>query len=77
MELAKAGVTGEVIVEFIVTASGNVAEPHVVNQCHPEFARAAIEAVLASKYKPGILDGRPVNSRVRVPIVFDLKEVKE
>ena len=70
--LNKAGVTGEATVGFIVDREGAVREAHVVKATHPEFGVAAVEAVNQWKFKPGQKSGVAVNTRMQVPIVFNL-----
>jgi protein TonB len=70
------GMTGWAIVEFTVTAMGNVIEASVVGNCgwiknasqegecggspNGVFDSAAIKAVLKFKYKPKVVDGVPI-----------------
>lgn len=37
----------------------------------PEFEEAARQAFLSLPFRPGILDGNPVKSRIRIEVVFD------
>jgi protein TonB len=73
-ELRKAGLSGEVQVEFIVDAQGAVREAIAVNSTWREFESAAIEAVSKWRFVPGQKDGRPVGARLRMPIVFRLSD---
>jgi TonB family protein len=70
--LMKTGQQGKAVVEFIVTTNGDVVQPHVINDCDPLFAQAAIACVLKWKFTPGIRDGHLVNTRMSVPIEFQL-----
>jgi protein TonB len=70
------GMTGWVIVEFTVTESGTVKDPHVIENCgqiknarneedcldnpNSVFDSAAVKAALKFKYKPKVIDGNPV-----------------
>lgn len=67
-----AGLVGEVVVEFIVDIKGHVAEAHVVRSNNPGFERAAIDAVLKWEFEPGMKNGRAVNTRIQLPVVFSL-----
>jgi iron complex outermembrane recepter protein len=75
--LRKAGQEGKAIVEFIVTTNGDVVDAHVINDCDPLFARAAIAAVLKWKFSPGMRDGRIVNTKMSAPIEFQLPSQTE
>ncbi len=66
------GNKGDVVLEFVVDSTGEVRNPSIVQSTHPEFEAPAIEALLKWKFKPAIVDGRPVNTRMRQPIHFDL-----
>jgi protein TonB len=72
LELRKAGITGDALVELIVSSSGETVEVHAVSASHPLFAAAAVEAVRRCKYEPGYKFGKPVNTRMQVPLHFDL-----
>lgn len=71
-ELRKARVSGEALVEFIVTANGTVRDPRVVKATHAEFGDAAVAAVHKWQFHPGMLNGKPVDTKMIVPLVFDL-----
>lgn len=57
---AAKGVEGVVLVEFDVTAEGNVVNPRVISSSNSCFDRAAVKAVSGWKYPPDMRDGRPV-----------------
>ncbi len=80
--------SGWVIVEFTVTEQGTVSNPFVVENCgrilHPGqpiecvdspnsiFDSAATKAALKFKYKPKIMNGKPVaTAGVRTKIIFE------
>jgi len=73
-QLRKNGVAGEAVVDFVVDAEGNVAEPVAVRMTHEDFGAAAVDAVRRWQFKPGMKDGRPVATQLQVPIVFTLNE---
>lgn len=57
------GLEGYVDLKFVVTEAGTVEDPVVTYSTSSLFERAAIRAVLKFKYKPRVVDGKPV----RVP----------
>jgi TonB family protein len=63
---------GRVLMEFIITDTGNVANPIVVRSNNPWFERAALDSILKWKFKPGEVDGRPVNVRAQQLLQFEL-----
>ena len=71
--LRRAGVTGSVVIEFMVDTTGTVQDPFAVESTRPEFEQSAIQAVKQWKFTPGIMNGREVNTRMRVPIHFTLQ----
>ncbi len=73
-KMAAAGIPGEVTVEMVVDAKGNVASAKVQNSSNPEFDEAAITAVVQWKFDPGQRNGRKVNTRATQLIKFDPKD---
>lgn len=71
-----AGIEGYVDIEFGISKTGAVIDPHVI-EAYPSsiFNRAAIRAILKWKYKPRIEDGEPVERYgVQVRISFELQD---
>jgi protein TonB len=73
-EMRRAGISGEVTVAFIVDMNGNVVEAYAVKSTQREFESPAVQAVMKWKFKPGRKGGRAVNTRMQVPIVFNLSD---
>ena len=71
-ELKRAGIDGRVRVGFIVDSQGNVILPYIVSSTNRGFERAAIEALQKWKFRPGMKNGRKVNTRVEQPITFNV-----
>lgn len=72
----KEGIEGHVLLEFVVTETGTVRDV-VVLEAEPSdvFERAAIKAVLKFKYKPRIVDGKPVETvGVRNRFAFEISD---
>jgi protein TonB len=73
--MRRAGIEGEVLVEFIVDTNGNVRNPFVVRSTQREFEAAAIQAISKWKFRPGRRGGRDVNTgRVQQPFSFKINE---
>ena len=70
------GIEGYVVLEFIVTKTGAVRDPFVVEAKPPGiFDRAAISAALKFKYKPKVVNGEPIDvAGVRNRITFELSD---
>jgi periplasmic protein TonB len=71
-EMRREGVSGEVVVEFIVDTTGTVRNAFAESSDHREFEAEAVRAVMKWKFKPGRKEGHVVNSRMQLPIVFKL-----
>ncbi len=69
-------IEGYVMLEFVVTTTGAVRDPVVIEAKPPGFfERAAIQAALKFKYRPKVIDGEPVEvSGVRNRIVFEMSD---
>ncbi len=70
------GIEGYVVLEFIVTKTGAVTNPVVVEAKPPGiFDRSAINAALKFKYKPKVVNGEPIDvAGVRNRITFELAD---
>lgn len=75
-ERKREGISGTVIVEFIVDARGNVRQPFAVKSDYPDFAAAAVSAVSKWRFRPGMKGGQAVATRMQVPIVFSLNSAE-
>jgi protein TonB len=71
-EARKSGLTGEVVVEFLVNELGEVESPRAVRTSDPVFVESALKAAARWRFEPGRKDGRPVRFRMAVPFVFTL-----
>lgn len=68
----KAGIQGRVFVEFIVDKEGNVENPKVMRGIGGGCDVEAVRVVKKAKFTPGMKDGKPVNVRYSLPIIFSL-----
>ena len=70
------GIEGYVVLEFVVTKTGSVRDPVVVEAKPPGiFDRAASNAALKFKYKPKVVNGEPIEvTGVRNRITFELAD---
>lgn len=66
----RAGVDGKVFVLAFVDESGNVSNAEIVKGIGSGCDEAAMDAVLQTKFKPGIQRGKPVKVKITIPIVF-------
>lgn len=70
--LKRESIEGRVRVEFVVDTEGRVHHPFVIESTHPGFEEAAMIGVARWKFRPGMKNGRKVNTRMQVPIVFKI-----
>lgn len=73
-EAKREGLSGEVVVEFLVDETGRVLEPRVVRSTHRIFEASSLRAVAKWKFEPGRREGRVVRFRMAVPVVFNLND---
>lgn len=74
VEMRQAGISGEVVVEFVVDRDGAVTNAFALRSSRPEFEAAAVAAVSSWKFRPGQKGGQDVDTRLQIPIVFTLSE---
>jgi protein TonB len=72
--MRRAGISGEVVVDFLVDTNGDVQNAYAVRSSQREFEAAAVQAVSKWKFKPGRKGGRNVITHMQVPIVFTLSD---
>lgn len=58
---------GSATVEFIVGKDGTPSEMKVLNTSNPAFGRACLAATAKWKFRPGVVRGKPVKTRLTVP----------
>lgn len=71
-EARRAKYQGEVMLQIIVDAQGNVQSPRVVRPLGMGLDEKAMEAVMKYKFKPGTKDGKPVPVYMTIAINFRL-----
>lgn len=69
-ELRKAKIEGLVTLAFILDAEGKVEDPRVEKSTRQEFEKPSIEAIKRWRFRPGMKDGKPVRTYVRIPMRF-------
>jgi TonB family protein len=74
-DLRLAGVTGTVRIRSIISKTGEVLNPVVLNtDVHPGLARAALEAIKQWRYEPTLLNGQPVEVVTTADITYELDQ---
>ena len=71
----KAKKQGRVIVTFIIQKDGSVAKARIARSVDPELDAEALKIVKAMpNWTPGTQDGKPVNVKYTIPVVFSLQK---
>ena len=74
VDAAKAGIQGCAIVQFVVTATGSIADVKVTRGIEPSLDKEAIRVISSMpKWTPGRQNGTVVNVRYTLPVTFRLK----
>jgi TonB family protein len=73
--LREAGVEGEVVVSFTITASGDVINPVVVSTTDRALDRSTLAAVRKWKFTPAMKDGVAVSITAVQPVAFKIPEL--
>jgi TonB family protein len=66
------GITGQVMIDFTVDKTGKVQNPVIFQSDNPAFEEPALKALREWKFEPATQEGKPVEVKQRVPIVFQL-----
>jgi tonB family C-terminal domain len=70
-EAKKEGVSGKVIVDFVITKTGKTDKVRVVRGLHPTLDQEAVRVIKAMPaWTPGKQNGQPVNVSYTLPITF-------
>ena len=74
-EAKKDGIMGKVLVQFIVDKDGKITDPKVIHGIGHDCDAEALRVVkLLKPFKPGMEEGKPVNVKMVLPIMFTLAE---
>ncbi|BDI03591.1 hypothetical protein CATMQ487_05610 [Sphaerotilus microaerophilus] len=65
--------TGRVRLAYVVDEQGRIGQVEVLQGAHPAFTDAALDALLATPYRPAVKDGVPVAMRVQRDYQFKLQ----
>jgi TonB family protein len=71
---AKNGITGKVIISFVIDKKGEVVNAKVARGADPELDKEALRVVMSSpSWEPGKQNGKPVKVQFVYPVVFALQ----
>lgn len=62
---------GEALLTFVVLSDGRIVLPKAIHSTHPSLTKEGIRVLyLSPRWKPALLDGKPVDSVMNLRIVF-------
>jgi TonB family protein len=67
----KKRIPGKAMISVRITPNGMTLDPTVISASDPTFGEAALTAIRLWRFLPRIQAGRPVESHVNIPFVFD------
>ena len=74
-EAQRNGIQGKVVLQFIVTTTGEVKDVEVLRSVDPELDAEAVRICqMLPRFTPGTLGGKPVNVKYALPINFTLNQ---
>jgi TonB family protein len=73
-DLKDQGITGVVRIKAIISKTGDLLNPVVVNTVNPAMAQAALDAVKQWQYSPALLNGRPIEIMTSIDVAFELDQ---
>jgi TonB family protein len=73
-ELKDQGIAATVTIKAIISKTGDILNPVVVNTVDPAFAKAALDAVKQWQYTPTLLNGEPVEVVTTIDVLFELEQ---
>ncbi|MCX6627726.1 MAG: M56 family metallopeptidase, partial [Candidatus Solibacter sp.] len=74
-ELKQQGITGTVMLRAVISITGELLNPEVINTTvHPGLAQAALDAVRQWRYQPALLNGQPVEVSTTIDVTFELEQ---
>lgn len=71
-DMSRAGIGGNVLVEFLIDATGKVSDAHVLQSSRREFEASAVLAVNRWQFDPGRKGGQMVKTKVSQLIEYNL-----
>ncbi|HVU23726.1 MAG TPA: TonB family protein [Opitutus sp.] len=74
LQLRNAGTIGEVKLGFVVDVDGSVKDIALVSSSNAGFEQAAIEALSKWKFRPAYKAGKPIATKVKTVIAFNLTD---
>ena len=74
MECREKGISGKVVVDFVVKPDGTTDGLRIISSPDPRLSEAAVNAVGRWRFTTGMKDGKAVYTHMQVPVVFALQD---
>jgi TonB family protein len=74
LELRHARIEGKVVVAFVVTPKGDVANATILHSTNREFDAPTLRALRQWKYAPAVKDGVAVKTRVNETVTYQIED---
>ncbi|MCK9281201.1 MAG: energy transducer TonB [Melioribacteraceae bacterium] len=72
-EAKKAGIQGKVFVKAFINENGDVEGTKILKGVGNGLDEAATQAIMQTKFKPGMIKGKAVKCEIAIPIMFKLQ----
>jgi protein TonB len=69
----RAGIAGDVTINFIIEENGSVSSPAIVGSPSPELAALALHAILRWKFNPAMRGNKPIRVQTQQTMSFKLE----
>lgn len=68
-------IEGEIILQAVINSDGKVEARsiRVIKKLHPDLDQASVEALGASEFSPGMIDGHPVRVIMQIPYTYKFR----
>lgn len=71
--LREFGISGRVVVSFVIGSDGDIADAKVRSSTHSAFEEPALAGLAEWEFAPGQKAGAAVNTRVEMALVFTMQ----
>jgi TonB family protein len=70
VELLRAGISGQVVVDFRLDSEGRVVEAHAAASTDSRLEQSAVDAMRGWRFLPARSGGQPIGMHMQIPMVF-------
>ncbi|MBB4043716.1 TonB family protein [Bacteroides reticulotermitis] len=67
--------SGRIIIQILITKKGEITDAKIVRGIHPDYDKEALRVIAnMPQWKPGTLNGKPVDVKYSIPVIFRAKQ---